>query len=79
MRFPASIFLSTETAGYVNALLGMEKYDEAFYVLARINLAKLDEFVREFSEASLDLVKMIIADPKSAKTAGTPAACANSR
>lgn len=57
--------------GYVNALLGMEKFDEAFYVLARINLAKLDEFgFREFSEASLDLAgKMIIADPKSAKTA----------
>ena len=57
--------------GYVNALLGMEKFDEAFYVLARINLAKLDEYgFREFSEASLDLAgKMIIADPKSAKTA----------
>ena len=57
--------------GYVNALLGMEKFDEAFYVLARINLVKLDEFgFREFSEASLDLAgKMIIADPKSAKTA----------
>ena len=39
--------------------------------MARINLAKLDEFgFREFSEASLDLAgKMIIANPKSAKTA----------
>ena len=56
---------------YINALLGMEKLDEAFYVLARLNLSKLDEFgFREFSEASLDLAgKMIISNPKSAKTA----------
>lgn len=56
---------------YVQALIGMEKLDEAFYILARINLSKLDEFgFREFSEASLSLAgKMIIANPKSAKTA----------
>ena len=56
---------------YVEALIGMEKFNEAFYILARINLAKLDEFgYREFSEASLDLAgKLIIQNPKSAKTA----------
>ena len=55
-----------------NALLGMEKFDEAFYVLARINLAKLDEFwFREFSEASLDLAgKMIIAKSKICENIG---------
>ena len=55
----------------MQALIGMEKLDEAFYILARINLSKLDGFgFREFSEASLSLAgKMIIANPKSAKTA----------
>jgi tetratricopeptide (TPR) repeat protein len=57
--------------GYVQALLGMEQLNEAFYILARLNLAKLDEFgYREFSEASLDLAgKLIVKNPKSAQTA----------
>jgi tetratricopeptide (TPR) repeat protein len=56
---------------YVQALLGMDQLNEAFYILARLNLTKLDEFgYREFSEASLDLAgKLIISNPKSAKTA----------
>ena len=56
---------------YVQALLGMDQLNEAFYILARLNLSKLDEFgYREFSEASLDLAgKLIIKNPKSAKTA----------
>ena len=56
---------------FVKALIGMEQYNEAFYVLARLNLAKLDEYgYREFSEASLDLAgKLIAQNPKSAKTA----------
>lgn len=56
---------------YVQALLGMDQLNEAFYVLARLNLMKLDEFgYREFSEASLDLAgKLIAQNPKSAKTA----------
>ena len=56
---------------YVQALLGMDQLNEAFYVLARLNLMKLDEFgYREFSEASLDLAgKLISQNPKSAKTA----------
>ena len=49
----------------------MEQFDEAFYVLSRINLTKLDEFgYREFSEEALNLAgKMISADAKSAKYA----------
>jgi tetratricopeptide (TPR) repeat protein len=72
LEIPNSYFpIHGDCLTYVKALVGMEQFDEAFYVLARINLAKLDEFgFREFSEASLDLAgKMIIANPKSAKTA----------
>ena len=49
----------------------MDQLNEAFYILARLNLVKLDEFgYREFSEASLDLAgKLIVKNPKSAKTA----------
>ena len=56
---------------YIQALLGMEQYNEAFYILARLNLSKLDDNgYREFSEASLDLAgKLIVQNPKSAKTA----------
>lgn len=56
---------------YVQALVAMEQFDEAFYVLSRINLTKLDEFgYREFSEEALNLAgKMISADAKSAKSA----------
>ena len=40
----------------------MDQLNEAFYVLARLNLMKLDEFgYREFSEASLDLAGKLIA------------------
>ncbi len=54
---------------YVEALIGMEQYNEAFYLLSRLNLAKLDEYgYREFSEAALELCgKMISANPDSAK------------
>ncbi len=54
---------------YVQSLVAMEQYGEAFYVLSRLKLSKLDEFgYREFSEASLELAgKMIAADAKSAK------------
>jgi hypothetical protein len=56
---------------YVKALIAMEQYNEAFYLLSRINLNKLDGFgYRDFSEAALDLVgRMIRANPKSAKVA----------
>jgi tetratricopeptide (TPR) repeat protein len=49
----------------------MDQLNEAFYILARLNLVKLDDFgYREFSEASLDLAgKLIAQNPKSAKTA----------
>jgi tetratricopeptide (TPR) repeat protein len=55
---------------YVRALLGMEQYNEAFYLLSRLNLAKLDEFgYREFSEAALELCgKMITVNPAAAKS-----------
>jgi tetratricopeptide (TPR) repeat protein len=55
---------------YVRALLGMEQYNEAFYLLSRLNLAKLDEFgYREFSEAALELCgKMITVNPGAAKS-----------
>lgn len=54
---------------YVKGLLGMEQYNEAFYLLSRLNLAKLDEFgYRDFSEAALELCgKMIAANKESAK------------
>ena len=56
---------------YCKSLVEMEQYAEAFYVLSRLNLSKLDEFgYREFSELALDLAgKMIVSNPKSAKTA----------
>ena len=56
---------------YVKSLIAMEQYNEAFYLLSRINLNKLDGFgYRDFSEAALDLVgKMIRANPQSAKLA----------
>ena len=56
---------------YVNALIELEQYSEAFYILSRLNLSQLDGFgYREFSEAALDLAgKMIRANPKSAKVA----------
>jgi hypothetical protein len=56
---------------YVKSLIAMEQYNEAFYLLSRINLNKLDGFgYRDFSEAGLDLVgKMIRANPQSAKVA----------
>ena len=49
----------------------MEQYNEAFYLLSRLILNKLDGFgYRDFSEAALDLVgKMIRANPQSAKLA----------
>ena len=49
----------------------MEQFNEAFYLLSRLNLNKLDSFgYRDFSEASLELAsKMIRANLKSAKTA----------
>lgn len=56
---------------YVKALIAMEQYNEAFYLLSRLNLNKLDSYgYRDFSEASLDLAsKMIRANAKSAKIA----------
>ena len=49
----------------------MEQYNEAFYLLSRLNLNKLDSYgYRDFSEASLDLAsKMIRSNPQSAKIA----------
>lgn len=54
---------------YVKGLLGMEQFNEAFYLLSRLNLARLDEYgYRDFSEAALELCgKMIAANPNSAK------------
>jgi hypothetical protein len=65
--FPIHDFCLT----YVQALVAMEQFDEAFYILSRINLTKLDEFgYREFSEEALNLAgKMIAANAKSAKSA----------
>lgn len=56
---------------YVKALIAMEQFNEAFYLLSRLNLNKLDSYgYRDFSEAALELAsKMIRADPKSAKIA----------
>ena len=72
MYIPLECFsVHDDCLNFVKALIGMEQYNEAFYVLARLNLAKLDEYgYREFSEASLDLAgKLIAQNPKSAKTA----------
>jgi tetratricopeptide (TPR) repeat protein len=54
---------------YVKALVAMEQFNEAFYLLSRLNLTKLDEYgYREFSESALELCgKMISANPDSAK------------
>ena len=54
---------------YVRGLLGMEQYQEAFYLLSRLNLSKLDEFgYRDFSELALELCgRMIASNPSSAK------------
>jgi len=54
---------------YIKGLLGMEQYNEAFYILSRLNLARLDEYgYRDFSEAALELCgKMIAANPDSGK------------
>ena len=56
---------------FVKALIAMEQYNEAFYLLSRLNLNKLDSYgYRDFSEASLDLAsKMIQANSKLAKVA----------
>jgi hypothetical protein len=56
---------------YVKALIAMEQFNEAFYLLSRLNLNKLDSYgYRDFSEASLELAsKMIRANSKSAKIA----------
>ena len=54
---------------YVKGLLGMEQYNEAFYLLSRLNLSRLDGYgYRDFSEAALELCgKMIVSNPDSAK------------
>jgi len=54
---------------YIKALMAMEEYNEAFYVLSRLNLSKLDSFgYREFSEIALELCgRMIVSNPDSAK------------
>ncbi|MBT3636906.1 MAG: hypothetical protein HN531_08200 [Opitutae bacterium] len=72
LEIPQEFFLIHDAClTYVQALVAMEQFDEAFYVLSRINLTKLDEFgYREFSEEALNLAgKMISADAKSAKSA----------
>ena len=72
LEIPQEFFLVHDAClTYVQALVAMEQFDEAFYVLSRINLTKLDEFgYREFSEEALNLAgKMISADAKSAKSA----------
>jgi len=72
LEIPFEYFpIHDDCLNYVRALLDMEQFNEAFYILARLNLAKLDDFgYREFSEASLDLAgKLIAQNPKSAKTA----------
>jgi len=53
---------------YVRALIGMEQFNEAFTLLYKINLKRLDDFeYREFSDSALELAgKMIAANPKSA-------------
>jgi len=54
---------------YIKGLLGMEQYNEAFYILSRLNLARLDEYgYRDFSEAALELCgKMIKSNPDAGK------------
>ena len=54
---------------YIKGLLGMEQYNEAFYILSRLNLARLDEYgYRDFSEAALELCgKMIASNPDTGK------------
>jgi hypothetical protein len=54
---------------YVKGLLGMEQYNEAFYLLSRLNLSRLDGYgYRDFSEAALELCgRMIVSNPDSAK------------
>jgi len=72
LEIPQEFFLIHDAClTYVQALVAMDQFDEAFYVLSRINLTKLDEFgYREFSEEALNLAgKMISADAKSAKSA----------
>lgn len=72
LEIPQEFFLVHDAClTYVQALVAMEQFDEAFYVLSRINLTKLDEFgYREFSEEALNLAgKMISANAKSAKSA----------
>jgi hypothetical protein len=53
---------------YVRALIGMEQFNEAFTLLYKLNLKRLDDFeYREFSDSALELAgKMIAANPKSA-------------
>ena len=53
---------------YVRALIAMEQFNEAFTLIYKLNLKRLDDFeYREFSDAALDLAgKMIAANPKSA-------------
>lgn len=53
---------------YVRALIAMEQFNEAFTLLYKLNLKRLDDFeYREFSDAALELAgKMIAANPKSA-------------
>ena len=57
LEIPQEFFLVHDAClTYVQALVAMEQFDEAFYVLSRINLTKLDEFgYREFSEEALNL------------------------
>jgi tetratricopeptide (TPR) repeat protein len=72
LEIPFDYFpIHDDCLNYVQALLNMDQLNEAFYILARLNLVKLDDFgYREFSEASLDLAgKLIAQNPKSAKTA----------
>ncbi len=72
LEIPQEFFLVHDAClAYVQALVAMEQFDEAFYVLSRINLTKLDEFgYREFSEEALNLAgKMISADAKTAQSA----------
>ena len=55
---------------YVRALIAMGEFNEAFYLLSRLNLSKLDSFgYREFSECALELCgKMIGANAAAAKS-----------
>ncbi|MBC8348516.1 MAG: hypothetical protein H8E24_07815 [Verrucomicrobia bacterium] len=66
---------------YVRALIGMEQFNEAFTLLYKLNLKRLDDFeYREFSDAALELAgKMIAANPKSANHVRTLLAKINIR